>query len=594
MNEDEENDEGEATGASWEVGRDGLIFLIDATKPMFTKVEDGNESAFEICLKCAHNVLMSKIISSDKDLVGIIFFGTGKHKNLNDFENVYNFQELDLPDANRILELENLSSHGLNKFNDTFGHCNEFELADALWSCSNMFANSTYKLAQKRILLFTSTDDPHRSKRDVKNRAVKKAKDLADLGIELELLHLKQGNDVFDVKKFYRDIISEEEFDGLSDPTEKFEELLTRVRSKEFKKRAVTRIPLQLAENLALSVSVYTLNRPATKGAYVKLDSRTNEEVKCVTKYMCADTGHELFPTDIKYYQEFGGAKVIYEKEELVQMKNLVKPGIHLIGFKPRKYLKDYYHVKGSSFLYPDESMVAGSTPLFNALLKRCLAKEVTPICVVATRASIAPRLAALLPQEEEFDGNHVQIKPPGFHLVYLPYSDDIRKVKVESCPKATDEQIDKAKCMIDKLKFKYTPDMFENPAIQKFYRCLEAFALERDEVEEFQDLTLPNNETIDNKAGTVINEFKEMVFPKDYTDAVGTKRKANSATGGASKKTKTEMVDINMQDVAIKGNLNKLTVAVMKTFCQANKIKSTSQKKADLISAISNHFSIG
>lgn len=47
------------------------------------------------------------------------------------------------------------------------------------------------------------------------------------------------------------------------------------------------------------------------------------------------------------------------------------------------------------------------------------------------------------------------------------------------------------------------------------------------------------------------------------------------------------------MEEVAKKGNLNKLTVTVLKTFCQANKIKSGTQKKADLIEAIKEHFGV-
>ena len=39
------------------------------------------------------------------------------------------------------------------------------------------------------------------------------------------------------------------------------------------------------------------------------------------------DTGTELMPTDIKYYQLFGGEKVIFEKEEVTDMKKFGKPG---------------------------------------------------------------------------------------------------------------------------------------------------------------------------------------------------------------------------------------------------------------------------
>jgi len=295
----------------------------------------------------------------------------------------------------------------------------------------------------------------------------------------------------------------------LPDPAEKVEELMTRVRMKEYKKRAVTSLSFKFSDGMAMGVSLYTLNRPQTKGTYVKVDSRTNEEVKCVTKYICRDTGQELLPTDIKLYQDFAGTKVIFEKEEVTDMRGLAETGLTLLGFKPRSYLKDYYHIKPCSFLYPDESKVVGSKSLFACLLKRCVVKDVMPICVFSRTS---PRHVALLPQEEEIDEHGLQLKPPGFHVVYLPYADDIRKVKIEEHPKAEEQQIDKMKEIIDKLKFTYTPDAFENPSLQKFYRCLEAFALDRDEVEEFKDLTEPDVERIEKKAGDLINEFKVVL----------------------------------------------------------------------------------
>ena len=131
---DDYGDDQTTSKASWEVGRDGLIFLIDTTKPMFEKSKDLSESCFEICLQCLHNVLMSKIISSDKDVLGVIFFGTGKNKNSSDFQNVYNFQELDMPDANRILEVEALQKEkSISNFSKDYGHSDAFALSDALW-----------------------------------------------------------------------------------------------------------------------------------------------------------------------------------------------------------------------------------------------------------------------------------------------------------------------------------------------------------------------------------------------------------------------------------------------------------------------------
>lgn len=50
-----------------------------------------------VFFQCIRNVYTSKIISSDRDLLGVVFYGTEKNKNLADFKHVYVLQELDNP-----------------------------------------------------------------------------------------------------------------------------------------------------------------------------------------------------------------------------------------------------------------------------------------------------------------------------------------------------------------------------------------------------------------------------------------------------------------------------------------------------------------
>lgn len=64
-----------------------------------------------------------------------------------------------------------------------------------------------------------------------------------------------------------------------------------------------------------------------------------------------------------------------------------------------------------------------GSRKLFAALLDRCIARKVVPICCFTPRTNAAPSVVALIPQEERLDDSNIQILPPGFHVVYLPYS---------------------------------------------------------------------------------------------------------------------------------------------------------------------------
>ena len=77
-----------------------------------------------------------------------------------------------------------------------------------------------------------------------------------------------------------------------------------------------------------------------------------------------------------------------------------------------------------------------GSETLFTALLQKCLEREKYILCEIVTRASTPPRHVALVAQKEELDSvSRIQISPPGFHVFYLPFADDIREVdrKIEA-----------------------------------------------------------------------------------------------------------------------------------------------------------------
>ena len=63
--------------------------------------------------QCARTVLLNKIISSERDLVGVVLFGTEQAKNPSKFKRVYILQELDQPDAPRIKELDAILEGGV-------------------------------------------------------------------------------------------------------------------------------------------------------------------------------------------------------------------------------------------------------------------------------------------------------------------------------------------------------------------------------------------------------------------------------------------------------------------------------------------------
>ena len=58
------------------------------------------------------------------------------------------------------------------------------------------------------------------------------------------------------------------------------------------------------------------------------------------------------------------------------------------------------------------------------------------------------------------------QTVPPGFHIIYLPFTEDIRCIKGEKKHNPSEALVEKSKEIIKKLQFAYHPELFENPGI--------------------------------------------------------------------------------------------------------------------------------
>ncbi|XP_054657232.1 X-ray repair cross-complementing protein 6 [Grus americana] len=591
--EQQQQEEGAEVVANYKFsGRDSLIFLVDASKAMFECEGDG-VTPFEMTIQCIRNVYTSKIISSDRDLLSVVFYGTEKNKNSADFKHIYVLQELDNPGAKRVLELDKYrGDEGRVLFRETFGHNADYSLGEALWACSNLFSDVRVRLSHKRIMLFTNEDDPHANDSAKAKLARTRAGDLRDTGIILDLMHLKKPGG-FDISLFYRDIINIAEDEDLGiQPEEsgKLEHLMKKVRAKETKKRALARLNLYLNKDLSLSVGVYNLVQKAYKPYPVKLYRETNEPVKTKTRMFNGKTGSLLLPSDTKRAQTYGNRQIVLEKEETEELKRFDSPGLFLIGFKPLSMLKQHHHIRPSQFIYPEESLVSGSTTLFNALLTKCLEREVMALCRYTARRNIPPRFVALVPQEEEVDEQKVQIAPPGFHIIFLPYADDKRNVDFTEKVPANREQVDKMKEIIQKLRFKYRTDSFENPVLQQHFRNLEALALDMMEPEEAEDLTMPKAEEMNRRLGNLVEEFKQLVYPPDYSpDGKAVKRK-QASDGQTEKRPKVEISEDELRSHVQKGTLGKLTVPVLKDACRLYRLQGGG-KKQELMDALIEYF---
>ena len=533
---------------------------------MFVKQPGETDTPFALALRCASSMLQDKIISSDSDLLGIMLYATDKKRNVSGFDNIYVLQELDVPSAERILELEDIIA-GRTSIVQLCGHLKPNvapNIGNVLWVASMIFGNSAVKVGSKRVFLFTNEDDPLRNDAVARDLAKTRAKDLADLGIEVELFSISKPGSGFNFETFFIDIRRVDDDDASSRfPTaaEHFEQLMERVRRKEYKKRTMLRLSMHLTGTMEIGVRLYNMISEAKRGGYVWLDSRQNEEVRPSTRYV-TDVGEVVSVKDMKSYYVFGGEKVVFDREELEQARDYGAPGLFLMGFKPRSALKRKHALKHALFVYPNDGDVSGSSVVFHALLARLGAQDKVAIMRFVPRSNSAPRFVALIPQQERFDADGVQVAPPGFHLVFLPFSDDLRKLaKPEEVVRAPTELVDRARRVVEKLELKdFSPSDYENPVLKRHYANLQALALNQDVPEDFADHTLPKVDAMLKRVGGELADIKKAVFPDGYVQLSATakggaarrpaKRAAGDEAAAPAKKVKEENEEISLESL--------------------------------------------
>lgn len=591
--------------------KDSVIFLIDAGELMFQTTSEG-EIPFQNSLKCAIATIQDKIVASHSDLVGVCLFGTKEKNNNHDIDHVTVFQELAKSDAKKIFSLETLLNS--DDFKTQYGHCKEgeFIFADALWACANMFFDCKIKSGVKRIFIFTNNDCPNSGDSKFGPKSVDlMAKDLHGMGIDIELFSINKKGEQFDPNIFYSKIFSHPDEVELKDwkSAQTLADLHNQVRPQATKKRSTGKLVFTLFGSTQIGVSIFSLVNETKKRSPVPIDANTNIPLSRATRNITTNSKEIVEHDEIAYQYSFGGELVNFDKQQINEIRYPYKPGILLLCFKPQSSL-GAYNVTHSYFLYPDEFVVEGSTLAFVALLDRMIDLKKIAIVRIVARENSPPKLAALLPQKEEFneeDGS--QKMPSGFHVIFLPFADDIRDVDIEKTPKANQIQIEKAKKVVSGVRIHFDSRNFENPALQKHYANLQDLALGRDIREEITDYVTPDVDGMMQFEDEII-EFKESVLPSYYAPDVkktpgskpplNAKRKRENEDddidkdgndGNIDKKRKIQS-DIDWEIFATDSSKVPVTVADLKGYCVQNGIKNISTKnKNELIEMVKNHI---
>ncbi|CAG7834669.1 unnamed protein product, partial [Allacma fusca] len=569
------DDEGDDAVDTW-AHRTALIFIISASPEMFRPWGRNDDKPIVAALKVCEAICRSKIISSPKDKIGILFSHTEFSSNALNFDNLYVLQPLTEVTTDLVASLrKKFTEADLDGFED------KIEAKDM----------------SKKIMFFTSDDDPHTGDPNLKQSAVKKFRDIGKVDFSIITFQ-----DNFDPRKFYGEILDD---DSAIVQANNSENLLKVVRMKQRVKRPTTRSTLELAPGIKLGVGMYTLVRKALKPKTVPVNIRTNEAVTVNRTTVNQSTGLPVLKAEVKKYIEVAGEEAEFTSLEVKDWKYNFESGIFLVGFLDEAQLDPFgWFRSGGYFLYPDEDRITGSTDLFTSLLRRCdELKKVVLVRFVKNRGQ-DPKLGCLIPSVQ---GNlkFGPTFPQGFHLIVLPFADEIRHHNVEERPEASPDMVELMEVVVKKLTQKNFNVMdVPNPELYYKWKDIESSALNLpSDNEEFVDFTKPNVLEMRKRAGDFSQSFNDEILKAAGGFRLAITNSKSKTSGRAAKLPKLDKRSALNFDMRIEWSskrLEKLTVETLKAFTNERNIKVTSSytnsrstwfKKSDYIAAIDKYF---
>jgi ATP-dependent DNA helicase 2 subunit 1 len=536
------------------------------------------DSPASAALKCAYALMQQRIISNPKDMMGILLYGTEQSKfreqnpsdNQGSYPHCYLLSDLDVPAAEDVKALKILieDEEAFEKL--VVPTKEEVKMSEVLFCANQIFTTRASNFSSRRLFIVTDNENPHSSDKAARATATVRAKDLYDLGVQIELFPIAKPGTDFDRSKFYDDIIYSFSASSTEEPAPiagsatvpsttgngltLLASLLSSINSKAVAKRALFgNLPLELGPGLKISVKGYIIikRQEPKRSCYVWLGGESPQIAKGVSALLADDTARSVEKTEVRKAFKFGGAQITFTTEELANLKNFGEPGIRIIGFKPISMLPIWANLKPATFIYPSEEEYVGSTRVFAALHQKLLKDQLMGLSWFIARKNAAPVIAAIIPGEEKVDDDGMQLIPEGLWIIPLPYADDIRQNPETTLIRAPESLIDLTRVIIQQLqlpKAEYRPERYPNPALQWHYRILQAIALDEDLPKVPEDKTLPRYRQIDKRIGEHVLEWGEEL-EKQYkayaSESRGTsilaKRPASRVDGESSKRVKTE-----------------------------------------------------
>ncbi|GFZ48712.1 ATP-dependent DNA helicase II subunit 1 [Saitozyma sp. JCM 24511] len=608
--------------------RDHILFCIDASSAMHTPLPDRTnpeglvrgKSALHQVLEFVADFEKGKVITGPADSVGVVLYNVdteqlGKRPDKSTGSSIsgpgtlvyQNLRMINAEEIKRIIKLveavqaeyeaqdgdedaKTVEPDTLKQEFPARKKAQELNTTEVLRTCNTVFRDAGTKLVgNQRVFLVTDNDEPAGSHTSL-NQAQTTYNDLAQLGVAVNTFFIDRPDHRFDPTIFWNTVLGRGEAEDApkagapdQDGLGQLKDIMTDLVVRNAPKRTQFSIPLKFGGkdgDIEIGISGYAMVSTQGKGQpkYVRMRGQTVEEVVTKTEYTSA----------VRYV---GFLRHSWQ--------------IKILGFQSPSNLKIDENIKHSYFIYPDETAYTGSTRSFAALLKSCLKLDRHALALCRLRTNTQPEFAVLIPQAETFTKDGGQDDPPGFHVIPLPFRDDIRQPPRNMTDNlvATERQAKLMSNVVKRLRFaagKYRSEAYPNPCkryvrpatkalwtLAYHYAQLQSLAFEEDfDPENVQDKTIPKHGGMHKAAGEFMREWNQAIDEDDRcveTMAKGAKRAA---------------VQVDEEDLADvqgsweKGKLDKLKVQELRDYATYKKISLEGKsKKADIIDVISEYL---
>jgi ATP-dependent DNA helicase 2 subunit 1 len=170
------------------------------------------DSAISAALKCAYQIMQQRIISSPKDMMGVLLFGTEQTRFQDDdpnsqgglaYPHCYLLADLDVPAASDVRALKTIVEEEKEAKNLLVPTKDPVSMHNVLFCANQIFTTKAPNFGSRRLFIITDQDNPHADDKALRSMAAVRAKDLYDLGVIIELFPISRPDHDFDRTKFY-------------------------------------------------------------------------------------------------------------------------------------------------------------------------------------------------------------------------------------------------------------------------------------------------------------------------------------------------------------------------------------------------------